>query len=330
LGLPDTIAVWIDPGLRQAIAAAGADSLEGLARSTAPGALADRIAEARGEGLMWTFVVSAGLFLIMALPCFVLVRERRVLTRVPFSSALAKQQFQSLIGTIKGLPLDRRVMWFLLGNFFCVDVLNTAILFFGDFTRGSFFVNKGTAQSPTWEPRMDLSLLGISIDGPAQLLTIAGLSLNALALLFGILLGFMTDRLGALRTLRFSAGCLVLGLLGGAAGGGTHVLVYLIGICGFGALGLAGIWTAGRKLLIELAPREKLGEYFGLYGITLKLSVLGSTVFGLIYDAATRFSGSDLIGWKVALAMQTAPLALGLCFLMLVTKRPYAPAGTPG
>jgi UMF1 family MFS transporter len=319
LGLPDTVALWLDPGLRELIPPLG--TLEALAAAAEPGDLQDRIAAARRSGLTWTFAVSAGIFFVLALPCFLMVRERRVLTRTPFTAALVKQQFGSLLSTLKGLPRDRAVMWFFLGNFFCVDVLNTAILFFGDFTRATFFVNEGTAASPVWISRGDLTLFGHLVKTPGELLTIAGLSLNVLALAFGVLLGFMTDRFGALRTLRFAAACLALGLIGAAFGGGNSLLVYLIGICGFGALGLAGIWTAGRKLLIELSPREKLGEYFGLYGITIKLSVIGSAVFGVIFDSVTRITGSDLMGWKAALLFQAVPLLLGLGFLMLVKTK---------
>ncbi len=279
-------------------------------------------------GYRATFLVSAGLFFALALPCFLLVKERRVTSRQRFSGALVKQQFLSVLRTIRGLPKDRAIMWFLLGNFFCVDVLNTAILYFGDFTRGTFFINNGTAHAPDWVPRGGEapSLFGIVIETPTALLTYAGLSLNFLALLFGVALGFMTDRFGSLRVLRLSAAFLALGLLGAAVGGGTNILLYMAGICGFGALGLAGIWTAGRKLLIELSPREKLGEYFGLYGITVKLSVIGSAVFGIIYDQATRISGDDLIGWKAALIFQAVPLLLGLGLLMLVKARKSEPA----
>ena len=273
-----------------------------------------------------TFAIAAALFLLLALPCFVLVRERRVQTRTPFSAALVKAQFLSVLRTLRGLPGDRPVMWFLLGNFFCVDVLNTAILYFGAFTRGMFFINQGTAQEPVWVARGEVpTLFGMKVETTTGLLTLAGLSLNALALLFGILLGFMADRWGSLRVLRLSAGCLVLGLVGAAWGGGSSLTIYMIGLCGFGALGLAGIWTAGRKLLIELSPRHKLGEYFGLYGISTKLSVIGSALFGLTADWVTHWTGSDLSGWRAAMLLQAVPLVLGLGFLAKVTSRGKSP-----
>ncbi|MCA8910377.1 MAG: MFS transporter [Planctomycetes bacterium] len=264
-----------------------------------------------------TFYLTAGMFLLFALPSFVFVKERRVLVSERFSLKLVKSSFGAVIKTLKSLPKNRSVMWFLLGNFFCVDVLNTAILFFGDLTRTSFApsINAGEAK-----------IFGHVIESEVGLLMLAGLTLNGLALVFGITLGFLTDKLGSLRMLRFSAACLVLGLLGAAFAAGETVLGYLIGICGFGGLGLSGIWTAGRKLLIELSPREKVGEYFGLYGITTKLSVIGSAVVGVLQDVVSKQTGSDLTGWKVAIGAQAGPLLLGILFLALVKKPQPGPA----
>lgn len=212
------------------------------------------------------------------------------------------------------------MMWFLLGNFFCVDVLNTAILYFGDFTVSTFFKNSGSADHPAWVARMPLEVFGLQIETASGILKLAGTSLNVLALLFGVLLGFTSDRFGALKVLRLSALFLVLGLLGTAAFAGVDLGFYLLMICGFGGLGLAGIWTAGRKLLIELAPRERLAQYFSLYGLTTKVSIIGSAVFGTIVDQVTRATGNDLTAWKAALYFQAVPLTLGLFFLLLVRK----------
>jgi UMF1 family MFS transporter len=280
-------------------------------------------------GYTMTYLVAAGLFLGLAMPAFLLVRERRVQGREPFSLPLVRRQFASVLATIRGLPRDKPVMFFLLGNFFCVDVLNTAIAFFGDFTKNTFFVRQGD----TWVPRGgELLLLGLKLETPGALLTWAGLSLNVLALLFGLVLGFLSDRVGSLRVLRASALFLAVGLVAAAIGGGSNVLLYFAGICGFGGLGLAGIWTAGRKLLIELSPREKVGEYFGLYGITTKLSVIGSAAFGITKDLVTGVTGQDLTGWKAALVLQAVPLMLGLALLSRVRRprqtKPEPPART--
>ena len=72
-------------------------------------------------------------------------------------------------------------------------------------------------------------------------------------------------------------------------------------MCGFGGVGLAGVWTAGRKILLELVPPDQVGRYFGLYGITTKVSVVGSTVFGVLMD---------LLGPRAAILSQVLFLAV--------------------
>jgi len=88
-------------------------------------------------------------------------------------------------------------------------------------------------------------------------------------------------------------------------------LAFFLSLGVFGSLGLAGIWTAGRKVLIDLAPRERLGEYFGLYGITTKLSVFGGWVFTALLDAHTA---------PIAMLSQIAVGLLALWFLFRTSQ----------
>ena len=75
-------------------------------------------------------------------------------------------------------------------------------------------------------------------------------------------------------------------------------------------MGLAGIWTTGRKVLLSLAPSEKVGEFFGLYGITMKLSVVGCMTFGLIDGWVGSMKGAFLA--------QLVQLSLGLALLFCI------------
>ena len=72
---------------------------------------------------------------------------------------------------------------------------------------------------------------------------------------------------------------------------------------------MTGIWSAGRKIIVVLAPPDQIGQYFGLYGITIKLSVFGSVTYGLI---------SDSYGSKPAMLAQSAQLLIGLLCLFMV------------
>jgi MFS-type transporter involved in bile tolerance (Atg22 family) len=152
---------------------------------------------------------------------------------------------------------------------------------------------------------------------------IAGLGLNGLALLFGIGLGFLSDR-RPLGVMRASAVALLLALCGGAFFGGRSALGYLLTLVLLGAFGLSGIWTAGRKVVVLLAPKERVGEFFGLYGITVKLSVIGSSIYGLVADLAGTYTTapdgtSTLVPHdQAAMLAQSVQLVLGLAFLAFV------------
>jgi MFS-type transporter involved in bile tolerance (Atg22 family) len=107
-----------------------------------------------------------------------------------------------------------------------------------------------------------------------------------------------------------------LALVGGSAFGGTSTTGYAATLLLCGAFGLSGIWTAGRKLVVVLAPPERVGSYFGLYGVTVKLSVVGSVVYGFVEHAH---------GAKPAMLAQGAQLLLGLACLAMV-RVPRSPA----
>lgn len=246
------------------------------------------------------FLHAALLFLLFALPCMVLVRDRRAPAARP-----ADPPFRAVLDTMRSLPRQPAMLWFLLGNFFLVDVINTAILFFYDYTV-SVFGAGGIKEVPVLGTTMTLDAYG----------TLAGLLLNVLALLGGVVLGLRADA-SPLGILRASAMMLLVALATGAGFGGNSPTAYLLTMVPLGAIGLAGTWTAGRKLVLLLAPPDRAGAYFGLYGITVKLSVLGSSVYGVLADA---------LGPRTAILAQSAQLLVGLCCLALVRVPPAGQA----
>ncbi|MBM4062412.1 MAG: hypothetical protein FJ265_15135 [Planctomycetes bacterium] len=262
-----------------------------------------------GVSVRTKFLLAAGMFFVFALPCLWLVRDLR--RPQPGGGTAVAAAGRSLARTLRDLPRHPALAWFLLGNFCLVDVLNTAILYFASFTGDLFApaIAAGTA-----------SLFGHVFAGPGaagDLLQVMGLSLNGLALPFGVLLGRWAER-APLAVMQVCAVALLGALGGGAWFGGDSALGYLLTLVVLGSFGLAGIWTAGRKVVVLLAPRERVGEFFGLYGITLKLSVLGSVVYAVVRDAA---------GCRPAMLAQGAQLLLGLWCLSRVRLPVPGPRG---
>jgi UMF1 family MFS transporter len=246
----------------------------------------------------WVFLVAGVLFLLFTIPLAFFVPERRVARAQAFDWSVAREGLASVWKTLRTLPAKRNLFFFLLGNFLCVDVLNTAIAWFSKYFRAVFAF--------TFD---DIITLGLGISGSA--------------FLAGLVMGAVTDRVGSKPVLLAAAICLGLTLT--VVGVTTIPWLALGTIFSVGALGLAGLWVAGRKFLIELAPPEKIGEYFGLYGITIKISVIGITVFAVLVDILPE---TKHLNYRVAILAQLLLIAPGILFLWLV-KTPSKGEGKP-
>lgn len=234
----------------------------------------------RNFGRPMVFSLAAILFFICALPLFVFVPERQVPAPTSFRWSLWGSGWGKIIRTLRTLPKRMDLFLFLAGNFFAVDALNSTIFWFSVYAREVFHPPQGT-------------LIGLLM------------ALNAAAFLAGILAGILVDRWGAMKTMLLATATLAvtLALLALIQGFPAFIAVSLAG----GSFAIAGIWTSGRKVLIEMAPGEKLGEYFGLYGLTTKISVIGSLIFSI---------AADLAGFRTALWLLVFPAAAGWLLLI--------------
>jgi MFS-type transporter involved in bile tolerance (Atg22 family) len=134
------------------------------------------------------------------------------------------------------------------------------------------------------------------------------LSLTAFPL--GVAAGWLSDRRGPKTGLILSASSLAVALGAGVVMPAARFGTTIVFLGTFGAFGLAGIWTAGRALLVRIAPERKIGEYFGMYGLTLKVSVFGSLLFTLLADFLPL--RDEALRYRFGLASGFLPLAAGL------------------
>jgi UMF1 family MFS transporter len=220
-------------------------------------------------GRRWVFLAAAVLFLVFALPLAFHVPERR-------ATHSQKIRWRE---TLAMLAANRPLALFLIGNFFAVDVLNTFILWISVFLKQLFSVPQG-------------------------LLIQTLLALNLSAFLFGISLGKMTDRRGYKSVFLLSVGA--LGTVVAVSAAAREFAWAACGIVILGGLSVAGIWTAGRKAVADLAPPDRIGECFGLYGLTTKVSAVGSTAFSLLADAG---------GYRLAVLSQLVPVLFAWFFI---------------
>ena len=48
-------------------------------------------------------------------------------------------------------------------------------------------------------------------------------------------------------------------------------------------MGMGGVWVVSRTIVVELSPPEKVGEFFGIYGLAGKMaSIVGPLIWGSV------------------------------------------------
>ena len=201
-----------------------------------------------------TFVVAPILFLVFAAPTFIFLKEdgSRRGGRRPAGRRL-KQTWR----TIRSLSDYPGLGRFLGARFFYTDALNTSV------TIMTLFAVKAVGFS---QSESNIVLLGLTLS----------------AIVSAFVWGRMVDRIGPKRTL-FIVLCLwAVALLIGAlflAKGPFIFAGIMIGA------GFAGMHVSDRVLMYRLSPPDRLGEFYGLYGLVGK----GSQVIGNLFWGVTLF-----------------------------------------
>ncbi|HJP88631.1 MAG TPA: MFS transporter [Candidatus Limnocylindrales bacterium] len=204
------------------------------------------------------FLVAAILFAVFAIPIFVFVRESGSVGRVTVSDVFGSlAQCVTTVRHAREVPgLDR----FLVARFFYSDAVNTVIVVMSVVTTKAMGMTDSQAL---------MVLLGLTV----------------VAIFASFWWGRLVDRLGPRRTLMIVLTSWAVGLVLGAVsigiGGTLGIALFLIAGAILGS-GLGGVQVADRVLMVRLSPPERVGEFFGLYGLVGKGSqVVGQLLYGL-------------------------------------------------
>jgi UMF1 family MFS transporter len=208
------------------------------------------------------FFVAAALYGVFAIPIFLVVDEASPPAGTPrpgFRDAVAALgQLKATIADARAVPGLGR---FLVGRFFYSDAVNTIIVVMAIVATEAMGLTRTAA---------NLILLSLAI--------------VAVVASFGW--GRLVDRLGPKQTLMIVLASWAIGLVAGGLSLGIAGAAGLALFLGAGAVlgsGLGGVQVADRVLMIRLSPPDKLGEFFGLYGLVGKGSqVVGQLLFGAI------------------------------------------------
>lgn len=209
-------------------------------------------------GVEARFLIAGALFGVFAIPIFLFVRETGPIGRVTLSDVVGSLgQLRTTVRHAREVP---GLLRFMVARFFYSDAVNTIIVVMTIVTTKA----KGLSDSQA-------------------LIVLLSLTVAAIVASFGW--GYLVDRLGPRRTLMIVLASWAVGLVLGAASlsvdGSIGMAMFLTAGAILGS-GLGGVQVADRVLMVRLSPPERVGEFFGLYGLVGKGSqVIGQMLYGL-------------------------------------------------
>ncbi len=242
------------------------------------------------------FLVAGALFAVFAIPIFLFVRESGPIGRVTLADVTGSlTQLRTSVAHAREVP---GLLRFLVGRFFYSDAVNTIIVVMTVVTTRA----KGMSDSQA-------------------LIVLLSLTVAAIVASFGW--GYLVDRLGPRRTLMIVLTSWAVGLILGAislsVSGPIGLVMFLVAGAILGS-GLGGVQVADRVLMVRLSPPERVGEFFGLYGLVGK----GSQVVGQLLYGFTLLLFFDVLGvgaYQLAVLTLLVTMLIGAWILRPVSDQ---------
>ena len=239
------------------------------------------------HGNQWAFLPTAGLYVLFALPLLLIVKDvgsRRSITR-----SLVGESYKQLYATFRNARHHKNLFRFIGARFLYMEAINTV---------SSFYVIYLVSVNAFTEDE--------ARDMVVRLLMVAVVS--------SIIAGFLVSRYGSKKVLTVALVGWTTVVVAAALVNATWMF-WVVGAvtgCFWGAPQIAD-----RVMLTRLAPEGQLGEFFGLFQMSGRLSaVIGPALWGLTTTA--------LIGlgeWRYRVAMLLVSLFLIGGFALLLAVR---------
>jgi UMF1 family MFS transporter len=142
------------------------------------------------------------------------------------------------------------------------------------------------------------------------------------AIFGGVIWGFVVDRIGPKRTLTIVLLLWMCVFTMAACVGfmNLHIGWLFAVACGAGIC-LGGTWASDRPLMLRLTPPDRIGEFYGLYGMVGRFSaVTGPLLWGLTtYITVERGGMKEVKGQAFAILTLLAMVMVAFAILHRVT-----------
>jgi len=227
-----------------------------------------------GGGREKAFIPTAFFFLLFSLPAFIWIKEKAKDKDRRFKLNI-KKAFNRVWDGIIHTKKYPGVLRFLISDYFFEDAIATTIVFMAVYAQ---------------------VVMGIGDEVKVWFFILS----TTFAVLGSFLCGFITDLIGPKKTLFF----VVIGWIFSLS-----IIMFTHNLALFWIIGsligifLGSTWTSSRPLLTSLAPREMLGEFFGLYSLSGRAAaIVGPILWG---GAVLFFKKDNLFVQKVVSLLES-------------------------
>lgn len=259
------------------------------------------------ETLPFIFLLIAISFLVFALPCFFFVRERGNPRPRKINLAMIGESTRETIRTLRAGNEFPGLKRFLIGRVFYTDAINTVITIMALYT-----VNIAVAN-------------GLSEEAGREQANLIYMAAITFAVIGGFFWGWLADFLGAKRTLDYVLmmwiGIFILAAAVGILGLPLFALYIVASLAGFA---LGGVWAADRPLMLQLTPPERIGEFYGLYGMVGRFSAItGPIVWAVVTYLTIQLAGlTPRMGQGISVLVLLMVMLIGFYILRPLRDAP--------
>jgi len=249
-------------------------------------------------GRVATFVPTALLYLLFALPLFLFCRDHRTAQKV---AVRWREAFASVFATFRDASKHPGALRFIIASFLYQDAMGTIIAF--------------------------MALYAVEAMGFAQGLEATLLITLTVPAVFGsVIIGYLIDGIGATRRFRLGPKralvsvliawiVLLIAMMVAPGQRSFWVVGFFIGLI------YGGIATAERPLLLSLVPDVEAGKYFGLMVLSARAAAIaGPLIWGVTVDGLTPSMGKP-IAYRAAVGTVAIAMIIALFVLRKVPDR---------
>lgn len=202
------------------------------------------------KGINAMFLLTAGFFLVFSSITFLMIKEK---SKTKLSKKKFSDAFAELKKTFKNIKKNRSLIYYLLSTFLIMNAVSAAIVFLYLFGR---------------------ERIGLSI--PDYMIIFCLFSITAI--MGSIIFGRLSDKITAKKSLTISTIIWIITII---------ILIFVSDFTSFliagliGGVAWGGVIAGVRPLLLDITPKNKVGEYFGFSELANKFSgIIGPIAFG--------------------------------------------------